>query len=102
MNKKVKVEGAVLGILLLCAGTIWAYSHFQPLHQPASAARAVAEFKALGVENAQIHWDRVAVATFLPEVCHRHRRHLFTYRPLRMPNIPRRPRRRPHPLRSCR
>ena len=62
MNKKVKVESAVLAILLLCAGTIWAYSHFQPLHQPASAARAVAEFKALGVENAQIHWDRVAEA----------------------------------------
>jgi hypothetical protein len=62
VSKKAKVEGVALAILLLLAGTIWTYSHFQPLHQSVSAATAVAEFKALGVENAQIHWDRVAEA----------------------------------------
>src|ERR1700730_19077868 len=62
MSKKAKVEGVALAVLLLLAGTIWTYSHFQPLHQSVSAATAVAEFKALGVENAQIHWDRVAEA----------------------------------------
>lgn len=62
MTNKAKVEGSVLAILLFSAGTIWAYSRLQDLHQPVSASRAVAEFKALGVENAQIHWDRVAEA----------------------------------------
>ena len=62
MTKKVEVETAVLVVLVLTAGIVWRF-YIRPVGGSApGASSAVRNFKAMAVENPQIHWDRVSEA----------------------------------------
>lgn len=61
MKKKTKVEIAVLSALVLAALAIWYFNSHSTIGT-ARASTLAANYKAMGVENPQIHWDRLAEA----------------------------------------
>lgn len=58
MTKKAGIESAVLAVLLVVAGTIW-YIYRHPGVGSTRVASLVVNYVPMGVENPQIHHDRV-------------------------------------------
>jgi hypothetical protein len=59
MARKTKAEIAVLAGLTLVAMAGWSYFGRSAMSSAHAAAPAAARYKAMGVENPQIHWDRL-------------------------------------------
>jgi hypothetical protein len=62
MTKKLKLQAAVLGVLILSAGAVWRKSFFPTEAGASVASSVIGKFKAMSVESSQIHWERVAEA----------------------------------------
>jgi hypothetical protein len=58
MTKKAKIESAALAMLLVVAGTIW-YTYRHPGVGSARVASLVVHYVPMGVENPQIHRNRL-------------------------------------------
>lgn len=61
MTKKAKTERILLGVLLVTAVAVWLFVGSSTSTAPQAASLAVS-YKPMGVENPQIHHDRVADA----------------------------------------
>ena len=59
MTKKVKMEIATLAALLVLAVGIWYYFGRPAGRSIRAASHGVSKYKPMGVENPQIHWDRL-------------------------------------------
>ena len=58
MNKRKRIEIAVLAALILGALAVWYYGSRRPA-QAARASTVAANYKPMRVENPRIHWDRL-------------------------------------------
>jgi hypothetical protein len=59
MNTKVKIEIGALATLLFSAIGVWYYFGHPAVGSARAASRAISRYKPMGVENPQIHWNRL-------------------------------------------
>jgi hypothetical protein len=62
MTRKVKVESGLLTGLLLMSGMLWFVYRFPTGVSARSANLAIGSYKPMGVENSEIHWERLSEA----------------------------------------
>ncbi len=62
MTKKVKVESGLLSVLALASGLLWFVYRFPTGVTARAGMLTITNYKPMGVENSQIHWERLSEA----------------------------------------